>query len=841
MHWGKNINQAIFEGTSGSIAEDLIVLWGVYNLCVQLTSSHKKTMTDNNNNTIVPSTPSWMTEQRKQRRNNRRGYGRRSSIGLGSRGTPKSSRGTPFTASKSLQNMRGGESSPSMALFGTPSIRSAASALDFDIDDNGNMLLDDYNSNNNNEQNVDASSDVGDEVLGRSANARLQGNRARSSSGNNNTSRLRRPPRPTNHTPGSVDSLDQSARARLEHVSNSGGGQSTKDDNESDDQMMNKKKLKKIRLNHNLPRPPRSRAGSNASNTTSSSHYSTPKIESNPFEFGVESEETNTSVSTAASGNNSISRLANNTTATPMKGVVVNNVGGDAKRPKVTMKHRSNSNNMTAAAAAVMSTISSAVEENVDPSTNAVVTRRSSRLEQKNRMNNNSTMARTGLSSSLSMNNMTCNNDNEALTKKSSGTTRRSRKKRSASSSSTNSDAFPNGSLEQHDLFDDQQKPSTSRSTSGSFSSSNSSLRNNSSGSESFSSLARRNQNWASKKGGSSAAHKRSVSVASFPNNNYGTTPLQHGRSISCGGDLSSMYSTTSPDGRGTPTNPSTGGSNTSSRKRRTMDFESPPISDELKGIASEHARSRKAPPTSFTMDYAINEVDPTSLKPPPPSSTSEPMSLSSPPPTLSFGTSLNDDMMCLVENDDYNLNEKKKDDMRARLSSESNVDVDDDDNSTKSISSEDECDESDAEDDEGTPREMTDAEIFDSKSSYEDFKFLTKELKTWSERSHGRGASMGLNNGCIIAVPPSWTHDRRAKFSIWVAKAFPAIRVGSVGGTGGSFLKCADVKGKEVLARLLQILKDYKAGRLDLPSVKSETNAKTTIGGTTGATKPTL
>ncbi len=59
----------------------------------------------------------------------------------------------------------------------------------------------------------------------------------------------------------------------------------------------------------------------------------------------------------------------------------------------------------------------------------------------------------------------------------------------------------------------------------------------------------------------------------------------------------------------------------------------------------------------------------------------------------------------------------------------------------------------------------------------------------------------MGLNNGCLIAVPPNWTFEHRATFSKWVATSF-GFRVGSVGGTGGSFLRCSDAEGKAVLDR---------------------------------------
>lgn len=268
--------------------------------------------------------------------------------------------------------------------------------------------------------------------------------------------------------------------------------------------------------------------------------------------------------------------------------------------------------------------------------------------------------------------------------------------------------------------------------------------------------------------------------------------------------------------------------------------FTSSPIEyDELGG--SERTRSRSkmmVPPVPFAMmdsSHAIHEeLKPTSLK----TATSEPIGtmsmFSSPPPTnnaSSFGKLLNNEMMCPVgsSDDDEGINTtvEIKDDVRDRLSSDNDdsmmsTESSDDDDDSAADSSED-----DASEDEETPRQMTDAEIFESKSSYDDFKFLTKSLLKWSQHgSSGKGvASMGLNNGCLIAVPPNWTFEHRANFAKWVATSF-GFRVGSVGGAGGSFLRWSDAEGKEVLARLRRILNDHKAGRLvSTTTTTAETN----------------
>ena len=128
----------------------------------------------------------------------------------------------------------------------------------------------------------------------------------------------------------------------------------------------------------------------------------------------------------------------------------------------------------------------------------------------------------------------------------------------------------------------------------------------------------------------------------------------------------------------------------------------------------------------------------------------------------------------------------------------------------------------------------MTDVEIFECKSSYDDLKWLIKSLQKCMPQSSSASsslqggkkvavASMGLNNGCVIALPPQWTFEHRATFSKWVAISF-GFRVGNVGGgAGGSFLRCSDAEGRAVLDRLLRILNDYKNNRLVLSTTTTE------------------
>lgn len=114
------------------------------------------------------------------------------------------------------------------------------------------------------------------------------------------------------------------------------------------------------------------------------------------------------------------------------------------------------------------------------------------------------------------------------------------------------------------------------------------------------------------------------------------------------------------------------------------------------------------------------------------------------------------------------------------------------------------------------TPRELTDYEIFDKAPSYEDFKVLFRALMKWSQSNNknGKAATMGLKNGCVIAVPKHWEFDRKANFMKWASEAC-GFRISTLGKNAGSYLRCVDSEGSEILTRLRRILKDHKAGRL--------------------------
>eukprot|EP00956_Cyclotella_meneghiniana_P003694 scaffold4497_cov64-Cyclotella_meneghiniana.AAC.3 len=113
-------------------------------------------------------------------------------------------------------------------------------------------------------------------------------------------------------------------------------------------------------------------------------------------------------------------------------------------------------------------------------------------------------------------------------------------------------------------------------------------------------------------------------------------------------------------------------------------------------------------------------------------------------------------------------------------------------------------------------PRKLTDVEIFNSKPSYKDFKFLLNNLMQWSRSTNKQGkvASMGLNNGCQIAVP-KWDSQRKANFVKW-ASISCGFRVSNAG-AGITILRCLESEGLEILKTLRRILADHKAGRLDV------------------------
>lgn len=770
-------------------------------------------MTDNNGS--IPSTPSWMTDNR-PRRSHRKGYGRRYS-GLGNGACGIRSTATKVSRRRDL------------APFGQP----------------GSVLSPD-----------NGGGEGGGNPLDLSANARLEGRRGL-------------PPRPMRGL-GNVDDLDQSAHARLE----SRPGLDLIDEFEGTSQPRKKRP--------HLPRPPRARRRAAAGRKHKAGAPGTGSDAFVFEQDAVEMENGNSNSShdsgadaTEGSRDHPIPLLEDNAGGT-------GGGGGYAKRSKTAFRRSNSATAAVASRSLSLLEENMHPNDTSPDAGKLganIGTRRSSRLRKARRAsvavssssNNNNDATFVTTRSRVRAD----NNDATFVTTRSRA--RANSKKRSAAASVTSQNtnagtcsARP-AQVQQRSSPNLRSASAVSISSAGSFSSSTGGA-----GSGNFSSLARQcsDMTWAS--GSETAALSKSFS-RSKSNSSSGIsasattlkTPSSNDspqfRSVSQGGDPPSAGSGTtlgaesflSPGGGGTNPMPLAGSS--SSRKRSCADFAapSPPDSDsESPGGSQRVSRSRKGEgdglggserfpgtrrgPPRFSTNGATGEEDglggserfPRTRKGSTPQFVADrrisastvlpdggPMTtgIFSPPSKSSFVNVLASEMKFFGSDDEF---AEDNGGVRDRLSSN-----DDSSMSTESVG-EDSCcrsaedkDEDESDDDASdTQREMTDAEVFEAKPSHGDFKFLARSLQKWSKTSHGRGASMGLNGGCLIALPPGWTSEHRARFARWATTAF-GFRAGSVGGAGGgTFLRCCDGEGREASARLRRILNDHKAGRLTLP-----------------------
>jgi hypothetical protein len=291
---------------------------------------------------------------------------------------------------------------------------------------------------------------------------------------------------------------------------------------------------------------------------------------------------------------------------------------------------------------------------------------------------------------------------------------------------------------------------------------------------------------------------------------------IHHKKSLSVGGmmmpELKSSFLSPTMEGLSTPSVGSI-----SSRKRSIDASDSPPLVDDLDGSESTRLRlGSKFPSLPFSGSRTFDEFDRHQFN------VSEPIGMFASPPM--FDKSRNSDV-CFLGSDEKDTGRNHESKMN-----DDTQDDDDDEEEDQSISSymSEESEYDDSQEEEEVQKELTDAEIFQSKSSYDDFKFLVKFLRDWAKRVNAKSASMGLNDGCLVAIPPDWLFERRANFSKWAVTAL-GFRVGSVGGGGGSFLKCSEVQGKEIYEKLRRILNEHKAGRLQLPAAADAETITTT------------
>lgn len=176
----------------------------------------------------------------------------------------------------------------------------------------------------------------------------------------------------------------------------------------------------------------------------------------------------------------------------------------------------------------------------------------------------------------------------------------------------------------------------------------------------------------------------------------------------------------------------------------------------------------------------------------------------------------------------------RSKDDDGMSLSSSSSS-FDNDDKSISSSSNYQETEE------EGSPlKALTDAQIFHSKSSYDDFKFLVKSLGTHVFNRNKCVATMGLNDGCMIALRREWSYERRGRFSKWIGEAF-GFRIKPTGGTGGHYIHCSNAECRDAYDRLKKILKDFKGGRLPMDEIETEKSRGMDEGSTLLSQAPSM
>ena len=112
---------------------------------------------------------------------------------------------------------------------------------------------------------------------------------------------------------------------------------------------------------------------------------------------------------------------------------------------------------------------------------------------------------------------------------------------------------------------------------------------------------------------------------------------------------------------------------------------------------------------------------------------------------------------------------------------------------------------------------------IFDTMSSYEDLKFLLKELRRWSGGK--LLASFGMSKTCTVVPPKSWNESRRTAFVQWTT-----VHLGfcfkSCGG-GVNYLQINSSKAKELQEDLEKAILEHKEAcrkknnERDLPSRK--------------------
>jgi hypothetical protein len=98
--------------------------------------------------------------------------------------------------------------------------------------------------------------------------------------------------------------------------------------------------------------------------------------------------------------------------------------------------------------------------------------------------------------------------------------------------------------------------------------------------------------------------------------------------------------------------------------------------------------------------------------------------------------------------------------------------------------------------------------QVFTNMSSYEDLKFLTRELRKWNS---GKQATVfgSMKRLCTIVLPSRWGHERKMGFNRWVT-AYLKFTLRS-GGGNVSYLQTSQSNGQRVLKELEAAMLSYK------------------------------
>ena len=101
---------------------------------------------------------------------------------------------------------------------------------------------------------------------------------------------------------------------------------------------------------------------------------------------------------------------------------------------------------------------------------------------------------------------------------------------------------------------------------------------------------------------------------------------------------------------------------------------------------------------------------------------------------------------------------------------------------------------------------------VFETMSSYEDLKFLIRELRRWN--SGKQVMTFGMRMICTVVPPRQWSHERKAGFKSWTTSHLGFYQ--RSGGGMVSYLQTTKSKGQEALKELEAALLSYKESSKD-------------------------